>query len=91
MPGKKPAKKENVKILKEIYDNPNSDKEFAQKETFKGSVKQYFSRPRVVDQWIAGGILFFGLAAVVLGFLQFRYHLTSYFTKGDAEIGRAHV
>lgn len=86
MSGKKPAKKENVKILKEIYDNPNSDQEFAQKATFKGSVKQYFSRPRVVDQWIAGGILFFGLAAIVLGFLQFRYHLTSYFIQGDSQI-----
>lgn len=86
MSGKKPAKKENVKILREIYDNPNSDKEFVRKETFKGSVKQYFSRPRVVDQWIAGGILFFGLVAVVLGFLQFRYNLTSYFIQGDSQI-----
>lgn len=86
MSGKKPAKKESVKILKDIYDNPSSDQEFAQKATLKASVKQYFSRPRVVDQWIAGGILFFGLAAIVLGFLQFRYHLTSYFIRDDSPI-----
>lgn len=84
--GKQPAKKENVKILQEIYDNPKSDQEFSQKETFKGSIKQYFSRPKVVDQWIAGGILFFGLAAVVLGFLQFRYNINSHFIQSVPEI-----
>lgn len=76
-------KKENTQILQEIYDNRNSDQKFVSQDTFKATARKYFSKPGVIDAWIKRGILFFGLAALVLGFFQFQYNLGSYFKKPD--------
>lgn len=75
-PGKK---KENLSILKEIYDDSSPE----QQPKFKDSVKQYFKQPQKVDRLLAGAILFFGLAALVLGFFQFKSRISSYFLPKD--------
>lgn len=73
--------KEKSKILEELYDGNIPIKEP------RKTVKEYFSDPKVVDRWIAGGVLFFSLAALSLGFFQFRYKLSSYFKVSDVQLG----
>ena len=74
--GKKPEK---FTILEQIY---HEDKSANQSKKFS-SIKNYFQDPKVIDKLLPGAILFFGLAAVVLGFFQFRYDLIKNFLLPD--------
>ena len=63
-------------VLAEIYSQQQSS---ARLESRSGTVWQrmyaYFQQPRVIDQWLTGGILFFGIGGLLFGFLFFQYSL----------------
>jgi len=70
-----PAKKsENLTILEEIYDQSQAKKPPQKK------VKEYFQDSKRIERLLSGGIIFFGLAALVLGFFQFKHNLNRSFT-----------
>src|SRR3989344_3955412 len=68
-------KKDAESLLAEIYDN----KKIEQKVSFKQTIRNFLSHPAKVDRLLAGAVLFFGLAAIVLGFFQFKFRVASYF------------
>ena len=70
---------EKTGILQEIFDKPISEPASPSKKPIIDKLKDYFAQPRMIDRWLAGSVLFFGLAAVALGIGQFRYNLVSYF------------
>ena len=72
-------KKKNFRILEEIYD----DKSSAQSSKKSFSIKEYFRDPEHVTKVLSGAIIFFGLAALVLGFFQFKYRISKYFLPGE--------
>lgn len=76
--GKKPEK---FTILEQIYheDKPEN------KPKNKNGVKAYFQDSKRIDKLLPGAILFFGLAAIVLGLFQFRHNLNKYFITPDKE------
>jgi len=66
------GKKEKFTILEEIYHDDKSPKK--SKGLFR-EVRGYFRNEKLVNNLLAALILFFGLAAIVLGFFQFRYQI----------------
>ena len=62
-------------LLKEIYNESKSEKNTG----FRNSVKGFFGNSAKIDRLLAGSILFFGLAALVLGFFQLKFRIASYF------------
>jgi len=63
------GKKEKFTILEEIYHDDTSPKKS------KRLFRDYFQNAKLVNNLLVSGILFFGLAALVLGFFQFRYQI----------------
>ncbi len=72
VPGKN---KENLTILEEIYHEDKA------KNQSRRSLKEYFSDSKRVEKLLSGAILFFGLAALVLGFFQFKSNINKYFIR----------
>lgn len=71
-------------ILKEIYDDELSAKE-SKSETFEEKIRSYFKDDRQVERLLSFTILGFGLAAVVLGFFQFRGNLVESFIDDNSQ------
>ncbi len=63
-------KKEKIIILEEIYQNEEKIKKP------KFSLKEFFQHPKRMEKFLSGGIIFFGLAAIVLGFFQIKYNIS---------------
>ena len=76
-PGKK---KKNFSILEEIYHDKNDKKQSKQ------SIKEYWQDPKRIDKLLSGAVLFFGLAAIVLGFFQFKYNIGKYFLPKKTQV-----
>ena len=72
------GKNENDSILKEIYDGQGAGGQ-SKKETFEEKIKSYFQDDQKVEKYLSIAILSFGLAAILLGFFQFRGNLTGSF------------
>jgi len=72
-PSARKRKKENFSILEEIYHDPKT------KNQPKKSIKDYFKDPEKVNRLLAAAILIFGLAAIGLGFFQFKYNIAKPF------------
>jgi len=62
-------KKEKLIILEEIYQDDKSEKKS------KFSFKKYFQDPKNSERALSGAIVFFGLAAVALGFFQIKSNI----------------
>ncbi len=63
------GKKEKFTILEEIYHDDTSPKKS------KRLFRDYFQNAKLVNNLLVSAILFFGLAAIVLGFFQFLYQI----------------
>lgn len=77
------GKQENLSILEEIYHDPKT--KIQPKKPVKKSVQEYFQNPQKVNHLLAGSILIFGLAAIVLGFFQFKNNIASPFWPKDPQ------
>ncbi|NUM25558.1 MAG: hypothetical protein HUU49_02930 [Candidatus Buchananbacteria bacterium] len=70
-------KAENNNILEEIYHNDPQG--LQQKKPIKQKIVNFFHDKKKVDHLLSATILVLGLAAVVLGFFQFKWNINSYF------------
>ena len=67
------SKKENLTILEEIYHEKSQPK--PAKRALKAFFKQYFNDEKRVEKLLSGAIIFFSLAALLLGFFQIKYNI----------------
>ena len=82
-PKKSLDRKKNLSILEEIYHDPKT--KIQPTKPVKKSVQEYFQNPEKVNRLLAGSILVFGLAAIVLGFFQFRSNIARPFWPKDPQ------
>ncbi len=76
MPGQG-KKSDNLNILEEIYHD--SDQSIQSKQSFRQKVVDYFAAGKRIDKLLSSSVLILGLAAMVLGFFQFRWQINGYF------------
>lgn len=77
-------KNENFNILEDIYDGQNFQNDPLKPQKQSVRFKEYFKNSDNVNKLLSGSILFFGLAALLLGFFQINGNLRGAFNRsGD--------